>query len=137
MTDAGDDPLYMLARMKRIGVDVGGTFTDFILVDEEAGRVAVDKVPSTPDDPSRGVVEGVRRLCAKAGVALSEVDGFLHGTTVATNIALTHSGAEVGLITTEGFRDLLHIARHKKPLNFSIQQELPCRRGRSSSAATG
>ena len=115
----------MLARMKRIGVDVGGTFTDFILVDEEAGRVTVDKVPSTPDDPSRGVVEGVRRLCAKAGVALSEVDGFLHGTTVATNIALTHSGAEVGLITTEGFRDLLHIARHKKPLNFSIQQELP------------
>ena len=52
----------MLARMKRIGVDVGGTFTDFILVDEEAGRVTVDKVPSTPDDPSRGVVEGVRRL---------------------------------------------------------------------------
>ena len=73
----------MLACMKRIGVDVGGTFTDLILVDEEAGRVTVDKVPSTPDDPSRGVVEGVRRLYAKAGVALSDVDGFLHGTTVA------------------------------------------------------
>ena len=111
--------------MKRIGVDVGGTFTDLILVDEEAGRITVDKVPSTPDDPARGVVEGINRLCEKAGVQLSEIDNLLHGTTVATNIALTHKGASVGLITTEGFRDILHIARHKKPLNFSIQQDLP------------
>ncbi len=111
--------------MKRIGVDVGGTFTDLILVDEESGRVTVDKVPSTPDDPARGVVDGVRRLCEKADVPLSEVDNLLHGTTVATNIALTHTGAEVGMITTEGMRDILHIARHKKPLNFSLQQELP------------
>lgn len=111
--------------MKRVGVDVGGTFTDLILVDEESGRVTVDKVPSTPDDPARGPVEGIRELCGKAGVALSEVGSLLHGTTVATNIALTHSGAEVGLITTRGMRDILHIARHKKPLNFSLQQELP------------
>jgi 5-oxoprolinase (ATP-hydrolysing) len=111
--------------MKRIGVDVGGTFTDLILVDEEAGRITVDKVPSTPDDLSRAVVTGVNRLCGKAGVALADVDNLLHGTTVATNIVLTHSGAEVGMITTEGFRDILHIARHKKPLNFSLQQELP------------
>jgi len=111
--------------MKRIGVDVGGTFTDLVLVDEEAGRVTVDKVPSTPDDPARGVIEGIRGLCQKADVGLAEVDNLLHGTTIATNIALTHSGAEVGLITTEGFRDILHIARHKKPFNFSLQQELP------------
>jgi 5-oxoprolinase (ATP-hydrolysing) len=111
--------------MKRIGVDVGGTFTDLVLVDEESGRITVDKVPSTPDDPARGVVEGVSQLCAAAGTALAEVDNLLHGTTVATNIALTHSGAEVGMITTEGMRDILHIARHKKPLNFSLQQELP------------
>ena len=111
--------------MKRIGVDVGGTFTDLILVDEESGQITVDKVPSTPDDPARGTVEGIRELCSKAGVTLAEVDNLLHGTTVATNIALTHSGAEVGLITTEGFRDILHIARHKKPYNFSLQQELP------------
>ena len=111
--------------MKRIGVDVGGTFTDLILVDEETGRIAVDKVASTPDDPSRAVVEGVEQLCAKAGVSLGEVDNLLHGTTVATNIVLTHSGAEVGMLTTEGFRDILHIARHKKPFNFSLQQELP------------
>ena len=111
--------------MKRIGVDVGGTFTDLILVDEEGSRITVEKVPSTPDDPARGVVEGVQRLCDKGNVGLDEVDNLLHGTTVATNIALTHTGAEVGLITTEGFRDILLIGRHKKPYNFSLQQELP------------
>jgi hypothetical protein len=73
----------------------------------------------------RGVVEGVRALCEKAGVQLAHVDNLLHGTTVATNIVLTHSGAEVGMLTTHGFRDILHIARHKKPFNFSLQQELP------------
>src|ERR1700737_3116630 len=111
--------------MKRIGVDVGGTFTDLTLVDEEAGRITVDKVPSTPDDPARGVAEGIRQLCGKAGVDLSQIDNLLHGTTVATNIVLTQTGAEVGMITTEGMRDILHIARHKKPFNFSLQQELP------------
>src|ERR671919_564530 len=111
--------------MKRIGVDVGGTFTDLILVDEEQGRITVDKVASTPDDPARAVVEGVEQLCEKAGVSLADVDNLLHGTTIATNIVLTHTGAEVGMLTTEGFRDILHIARHKKPYNFSLQQELP------------
>ena len=111
--------------MKRVGVDVGGTFTDLILVDEESGRITVDKVPSTPDDPARGVVAGVERLCEKSEVALGDVDGVLHGTTVATNIVLTHTGAEVGMITTEGFRDIIHIARHRKPYSFSLQQELP------------
>jgi 5-oxoprolinase (ATP-hydrolysing) len=111
--------------VRRVGVDVGGTFTDLVLVDEESGRITVDKVPSTPDDPARGVVDGIARLCEKADVTLADVDNLLHGTTVATNIALTHSGAEVGMITTEGMRDILHIARHKKPLNFSLQQELP------------
>ena len=111
--------------MKRIGVDVGGTFTDLILVDEDNGRISVDKLPSTPGDPSAAVIAGVEQLCEKAGVRIEEVDNLLHGTTVATNIALTDTGAEVGLITTEGFRDILHIARHKKPYNFSLQQELP------------
>ena len=111
--------------MKRIGVDVGGTFTDLYYCDHATGDIAVEKVLSTPADPSEGVLQGLRSLCEKTGVALSSVDQFVHGTTVATNIALTHSGAEVGLITTEGFRDILHIARHKKPYNFSIQQEVP------------
>src|SRR5262245_20224941 len=111
--------------MKRVGVDVGGTFTDLILVDEESGRIAVDKVPSTPDDPARGTVAGTRRLCDAAGVSIGDLDGILHGTTVATNIVLQHSGATVGMITTAGFRDILHIARHKRPFNFSLYCDLP------------
>ncbi|SFN35900.1 5-oxoprolinase (ATP-hydrolysing) [Pseudonocardia ammonioxydans] len=111
--------------MKRIGVDVGGTFTDLYFSDSDDGRVLIEKVPSTPDEPARAVLNGLQLLCRKAGVELGDVDQLVHGTTVATNIALTHSGAEVGLITTEGFRDILHIARHKKPHNFSLQQELP------------
>src|SRR5262245_33133158 len=111
--------------MKRVGVDVGGTFTDLILVDEETGRIEVDKVPSTPDDPARGTVAGVQEVCATAGIGLGELDAILHGTTVATNIVLTHAGAEVGMLTTEGFRDIIHIARHKRPYNFSLHCELP------------
>ena len=65
--------------MKRIGVDVGGTFTDLILVDEDSGRITVDKVPSTPDDPSRGVVAGVSELCGSAGVSLSDVANLSTG----------------------------------------------------------
>ena len=111
--------------MKRIGVDVGGTFTDLYYSDDERRIAVVEKVPSTPHDPSEAVVNGIKKLCEKAGVALSEIDQLVHGTTVATNTALTHTGAEVGMITTEGFRDILHIARHKKPHNFSLQQDLP------------
>src|SRR6516165_482478 len=111
--------------MKRIGVDVGGTFTDLILVDEENGRIEVDKVPSTPDDPARGTVAGVRQLCDAAGLGVADVDAILHGTTVATNLVLQRNGAKVGMITTEGFRDILHIARHKRPYNFSLYCDLP------------
>lgn len=111
--------------MKRIGVDVGGTFTDLYYSDDTTGSVVVEKVPSTPGDPSTAVVDGLKALCTRAGVALSDIDMLVHGTTVATNIALTHTGADVGMITTHGFRDILHIARHKKPYNFSIQQDLP------------
>lgn len=111
--------------MKRIGVDVGGTFTDLYFSDDENRTAVVEKVPSTPHDPSEAVVNGLEKLSEKAGVPLSEIDQLVHGTTVATNTALTHTGAEVGMITTEGFRDILHIARHKKPHNFSLQQDLP------------
>lgn len=111
--------------MKRIGVDVGGTFTDLIYVDEETGNIQVAKVPSTPSDPSEAVSVGLNQVCEAADAELADVDLLFHGTTVATNIALEHKGAEVGLITTHGFRDILHIARHRKPFNFSLQQDLP------------
>src|SRR5437588_1525896 len=114
--------------MKRLGVDVGGTFTDLIYVDDEAGRILVHKLATTPDDPSQGTVQGVRELAAQAEVAPSQLDQVFHGTTIATNIVIEHNGARVGLITTEGYRDILHIARHKKPLNFSLYQDLPWQR---------
>jgi N-methylhydantoinase A/oxoprolinase/acetone carboxylase beta subunit/N-methylhydantoinase B/oxoprolinase/acetone carboxylase alpha subunit len=110
--------------MKRLGVDVGGTFTDLIYVDDD-GNVSVHKVPSTPADPSEATLQGALELCDAAGIEPAALHQFFHGTTVATNIILEHKGAEVGLITTKGFRDILHIARHKKPLNWSNFQDLP------------
>jgi N-methylhydantoinase A/oxoprolinase/acetone carboxylase beta subunit len=114
--------------VKRLGVDVGGTFTDLIYVDDTAGTILVHKLPTTPDDPSAGTIQGIRELTEEAGEAPSALDQVFHGTTIATNIVIEHDGATVGLITTEGYRDILHIARHKKPLNFSNYQDLPWQR---------
>ena len=111
--------------MKRLGVDVGGTFTDLLVVDEERGEVAVEKVPTTVGDPAGGVLSGARRVIEAAGLQPSEIDDFLHGTTIATNVLLEHDGARTGMITTEGFRDILHTARHRRPLTFSIHQLIP------------
>jgi 5-oxoprolinase (ATP-hydrolysing) len=113
--------------VRRLGVDVGGTFTDLISVDESGG-VRVHKVPSTPADPALATMRGALELCEAAGVGPGAIDQLFHGTTVATNIIIEHTGAEVGLITTAGFRDILHIARHKKPLNWSNFQDLPWQR---------
>jgi N-methylhydantoinase A/oxoprolinase/acetone carboxylase beta subunit len=114
--------------MKRLGVDVGGTFTDLIYVDDESGQVLVHKLPTTPEDPSRGTVQGIQELTAEASQSPAALDQVFHGTTIATNIVIEHDGADVGMITTEGYRDILHIARHKKPLNFSNYQDLPWQR---------
>jgi 5-oxoprolinase (ATP-hydrolysing) len=114
--------------MKRLGVDVGGTFTDLIYVDDETGQIQIYKLPTTPEDPSRGTVEGIKQLTASVGVGAADLDQVFHGTTIATNIIIEHDGARVGMITTEGYRDILHIARHKKPLNFSNYQDLPWQR---------
>jgi N-methylhydantoinase A/oxoprolinase/acetone carboxylase beta subunit len=114
--------------VKRLGVDVGGTFTDLIFVDDETGAILVHKVTTTPEDPSQGTVQGLREITEEAQVAPSELDQVFHGTTIATNIVIEHTGARIGMITTEGYRDILHIARHKKPLNFSNYQDLPWQR---------
>ncbi|MDR5653778.1 hydantoinase/oxoprolinase family protein [Ruixingdingia sedimenti] len=114
--------------MIRVGVDVGGTFTDLVLeaVDAAGGqRVYTHKVPSTAADQSVGVVQGVVELCRIAGVDPGQVDALFHGTTVATNIVIERNGAEVGMITTKGFRDILHMGRHKRPHNFSLQFDVP------------
>lgn len=113
--------------MLRVGVDVGGTFTDIVLerVGDGERRVVVHKVPSTPADQSEGVVRGIVEVCGLAGVAPGEIDLVFHGTTVATNMVIERNGAEVGMLTTRGFRDILHMARHKRPHNFSLQFDVP------------
>ena len=88
--------------MELIGIDVGGTFTDLVHTDTERGSTTVHKVPTTPDDPSLGVMEGLRQLIERAAVDGSSVGHVLHGTTVATNAVLEHNGARAGMLTTEG-----------------------------------
>ncbi len=108
-----------------LGVDVGGTFTDLILVELPENQITIHKVPSTSPDPSEGVLAGIRHLCAQRGLPLSSIDYLLHGTTVATNAMLEHKGARTGMITTRGYRDILHIGRHQRPQNYSIMQDIP------------
>ena len=99
----------------RLGVDVGGTFTDLLLVNEKTGALHTAKVPSTPEDSSIGVFNGINRVCDNAGVDPSQINTVMHGTTVATNTILTGTGAKVGLITTKGYRQVLQIARSFVP----------------------
>jgi N-methylhydantoinase A len=99
----------------RLGVDVGGTFTDLLLLDAASGRFWRHKTPSTPADSSVGILTGVTAICADAGVNPAEIEIFLHGTTVATNAVLEGKGARVGLIVTEGYRDVMQIARSFVP----------------------
>lgn len=99
----------------RLGVDVGGTFTDLLLVNEKTGALHTAKVPSTPEDSSIGVFNGINRVCAQNDVDPSEINTVMHGTTVATNTILTETGAKVGLITTKGYRQVLQIARSFVP----------------------
>ena len=99
----------------RLGVDVGGTFTDVLLIDERSGDFFTAKVASTPQDSSIGVLEGIERVCNSANVAPSDISHVMHGTTVATNTVLTASGAKVGLVTTKGYQQVLQIARSYVP----------------------
>ena len=109
--------------MARVGVDVGGTNTDLVI--EADHGVYFHKVASTPHDQSEGVLQGLSELCDQAGVKPDQIDLIVHGTTVATNITLERNGAEVGMITTRNFRDILHIGRHKRPHNFSLHFDVP------------
>ncbi len=99
----------------RLGVDVGGTFTDLLLVDDEKGDLFRVKTPSTPADPSEGVLVGVRRICEESGIEPGDLGFVMHGTTVATNAMLEAKGARVGLVTTQGFGQILHLARSQTP----------------------
>lgn len=99
----------------RLGVDVGGTFTDLLLIEEDSGETWRDKVPSTPHDPSVAVINGTKAICEQAGIQPSQIGQFLHGTTVATNAVLEGKGAKAGLVVTEGYRQILQVARSLVP----------------------
>jgi N-methylhydantoinase A len=99
----------------RLGVDVGGTFTDLLLVNEKNGQSWTAKVPSTPADQSIGVLTGLARVCERAGIDPGDIRHVMHGTTIATNTVLTGTGARCGLVTTRGYRQVLQIARSFVP----------------------
>jgi N-methylhydantoinase A len=109
----------------RIGVDSGGTFTDVCLSDDATGRILVWKVNSTPDDPSRGIATAISEGASRAGSTPAEIGYFGHGTTVATNALIQNGGARTGLITTDGFRDLLEIGRQKRPDLYDLMADKP------------
>ena len=98
-----------------LGVDVGGTFTDVIVFDQDTHELTIDKVLSTPANPSEGVLRGIEEATTKAGTSVGELDLLFHGTTVVTNMLLEETGSRVGLITTEGHEDVLHLARAWTP----------------------
>jgi len=108
----------------RVGVDIGGTFTDLVLVGDD-GTLATRKVSSTPPDYAEGIVAGLSGLLAEAGVRPSAVVEVVHGTTVATNAILEGRGARTALITTEGFRDVLDLRRIRVPALYDLFWEKP------------
>src|SRR5882724_2895649 len=108
-----------------IGVDVGGTFTDFFAFDDESDRVVLHKVPSTPANPAEAVIAGLRELSSRHGIELAAVTRLSHGTTVATNALIQRRGGRVALVVTEGFRDLIEIGRQIRPHVFSLQADYP------------
>jgi N-methylhydantoinase A len=111
--------------MRRIGIDIGGTFTDFYLVDGQ--RVETFKLPSTPDDPARAALEGLRALEGRFGVSFERLEGVGHGSTVATNAMIQRRGAKMALVATKGFRDILELGRLTRPPEalYNIQYEKP------------
>lgn len=108
----------------RIGVDIGGTFTDIILLDP-SGKIRSHKLLSTPDDYSRAMVEGILEICVSAGIQPSMIDRLVHGTTVVTNACIEMKGAKVGLLTTSGFRDILEIGRGRLPAVLDLSWNKP------------
>ncbi len=108
-----------------IGVDVGGTFTDVVVTDTDTRLTSIHKVPTTPEDPSVGVIAGLQEICDRADIARDDVEHVMHGTTIATNAVLEYDGAVTGMVTTAGYRDIIHIGRHQRPQHYSIMQDVP------------
>jgi N-methylhydantoinase A len=108
-----------------VGVDVGGTFTDFYAQNEATGEVWLHKRPSTPDDPGRAIVDGLEAFAGEAGRSGDDVRRLAHGTTVGTNALIQRKGGRVALVTTRGFRDLLEIGRQIRPHMYDLYADFP------------
>jgi N-methylhydantoinase A len=102
------------AQPVRIGIDVGGTFTDFVLVDEARRLIFTGKRLTTPEDPSRAIVDGLDRLLAEAGAEIGQARAIVHGTTLVANTVIERKGAKVGLVATRGFRDSLELGKEMR-----------------------
>ncbi len=111
--------------MITLAADVGGTFTDLVLVDSDKGTVLVDKVPTGARGSAKGIATGIERIAARAGIGVSEIGLFVHGFTVATNAFLMRAGARALLITTEGFADVLEIGSQMRPRTYALAQHKP------------
>ncbi len=109
----------------RLGVDIGGTFTDFALIDEATGKVSVNKTLTTPHDPSEAIMKGTKALLDGAGLSASQLDIIVQGATLATNALIERKGAKTGLITTEGFRDILELRRETRYDIYDLFIEMP------------
>jgi N-methylhydantoinase A len=111
----------------RLGIDIGGTFTDFSLLDEATGRLVGFKAPTVPSDPARGVLEGLLRLVQEQGVDPGEIGYLVHGSTIGVNTVIQRNGARLGLLVTRGFGDVLEIQRLRlaNPVNFSATRPAP------------
>ena len=109
----------------RLGIDIGGTFTDFALLDAKAGRVAIHKCLTTPSDPARAVFEGASELLAENGATLGQVDTLVHGTTLITNAVIERRGAVTGFLVTKGFRDVLDIGKEQRYDLFDLRIRFP------------
>ena len=104
--------------MIKLGIDVGGTFTDLVVIDEDNGKINLTKVPSTPASPDKGVINGIEKISKIFSVDTEKIDFLIHGTTVATNALIERKGVKTAYITTEGFRDVLHIGRQSRPMLY-------------------
>src|SRR5690606_18314322 len=111
--------------MHRIGVDIGGTFTDFALFDAEGARMAIHKQLTTPSDPSAAVLDGVDALLARNGVGIGQVHDIVHGTTLVTNAVIERRGAVTGMLTTAGFRDILDMGYESRYDLYDLRLKFP------------
>ena len=109
----------------RLGIDIGGTFTDFVLVEEVSGTVRILKTPSTPARPEESVFAGLETIFSRFGVPASAITYFIHGTTLAVNTIIQRRGLNAALLVTQGFRDILNIGRHRIPDVFNFFTEVP------------